>query len=162
MTATPWLSLSIWVPILFGLVILGAGRDRNAAVIRTVALVGSVLAFAVTLPLVTGFDASSAQLQFVENGLAAGAPEDVVSDPQSFTLTRPGHPDGTTRVRAEALVDDAGEIVPRTITSYVWLHAAVDEGGCDCRQGAAGSAAAALIPLLVLLRAKRIFNYLRR
>jgi NADH-quinone oxidoreductase subunit M len=67
MTATtPWLSLSIWIPILFGLVILGAGRDRNAPVIRTVALVGSVLGFAVTLPLVTGFDASSAQLQFVE------------------------------------------------------------------------------------------------
>jgi NADH-quinone oxidoreductase subunit M len=64
--AAPWLSLAIWIPIVFGLVILGAGRDRNAAVIRTVALVGSVLGFAVTLPLVTGFDAASAQLQFVE------------------------------------------------------------------------------------------------
>jgi NADH-quinone oxidoreductase subunit M len=64
--ATPWLSLSIWIPILFGLLILGAGRDRNPSVIRTVALVGSLLSFAVTLPLVTGFDVSSAQLQFVE------------------------------------------------------------------------------------------------
>ena len=63
---TPWLSLSIWIPILFGLVILGAGRDRNSSVIRTVALVGSLLGFLVTLPLITGFDASSAQLQFVE------------------------------------------------------------------------------------------------
>jgi NADH-quinone oxidoreductase subunit M len=65
-SATPWLSLAVWIPIVSGLVIVAAGRDRNAPVIRTVALVGSLLGFAVTLPLVTGFDATSAQLQFVE------------------------------------------------------------------------------------------------
>ena len=36
--ATPWLSLAIWIPIAFGGLILAAGRDRNAGVVRTVAL----------------------------------------------------------------------------------------------------------------------------
>jgi NADH-quinone oxidoreductase subunit M len=63
---TPWLSLAIWIPIAFGTLILGAGRDRNAGVIRTVALVGSLLGLLVTIPLWTGFDAASAGLQFVE------------------------------------------------------------------------------------------------
>jgi len=63
---TPWLSLAIWIPIAFGVVILAAGRDRNPNVIRTVALVGSLLGLLVTLPLYTGFDPASAQLQFVE------------------------------------------------------------------------------------------------
>ena len=39
----PWLSLAIWIPIVFGVAILGAGRDRNPNAIRTVALVGSLL-----------------------------------------------------------------------------------------------------------------------
>ncbi|MDQ3188916.1 MAG: NADH-quinone oxidoreductase subunit M [Pseudomonadota bacterium] len=63
----PWLSLAIWIPIVFGVAILAAGRDRNHGVIRAVALVGSILGLLVTIPLYTGFDASSAQLQFVEN-----------------------------------------------------------------------------------------------
>jgi len=63
---TPWLSLAIWIPIAFGIVILAAGRDRNPNVIRTVALVGSLFGLLVTLPLYTGFDPASAQLQFVE------------------------------------------------------------------------------------------------
>ena len=62
----PWLSLAIWLPIGFGVLILGAGRDRNANVVRTVALVGSLLGLLVTLPLYTGFDAAQAGLQFVE------------------------------------------------------------------------------------------------
>jgi len=64
---TPWLSLAIWIPIAFGVGILAAGRDRNSDVIRAVALIGSLLALAVTVPLYTGFDPSLAQLQFVEN-----------------------------------------------------------------------------------------------
>ena len=48
---TPWLSLAIWIPIAFGGLILAAGRDRNAGVIRTVALVGSLLGLLVTIPL---------------------------------------------------------------------------------------------------------------
>ena len=34
----PWLSLSIWIPILFGILILGLGRDRAAPLVRTLAL----------------------------------------------------------------------------------------------------------------------------
>ncbi|MBC8119805.1 MAG: NADH-quinone oxidoreductase subunit M [Burkholderiaceae bacterium] len=64
---THWLSLAIWIPIGFGVAILAGGRDRNPDVIRSVALIGSLLALAVTIPLYTGFDPSSAQLQFVEN-----------------------------------------------------------------------------------------------
>jgi NADH-quinone oxidoreductase subunit M len=67
--STPWLSLAIWIPIVFGCVILGAGRDRNAGVIRTVALVGSLIGLLVTIPLWTGFDPTSAELQFVERAL---------------------------------------------------------------------------------------------
>jgi len=66
---TPWLSLAIWIPIAFGGLILAAGRDRNAGVIRAVALVGSLLGLLVTIPLWTGFDASTADLQFVERAV---------------------------------------------------------------------------------------------
>jgi NADH-quinone oxidoreductase subunit M len=65
-TATPWLSLAIWIPIAFGVALLAAGRDRSADVVRSIALVGSLLGLLVTLPLYTGFDATSAGLQFVE------------------------------------------------------------------------------------------------
>jgi len=67
--APPWLSLAIWLPILFGVLILGAGRDRNANVVRTVALAGSLLGLLVTLPLYAGFDAAQAGLQFVEKAV---------------------------------------------------------------------------------------------
>ncbi len=66
---TPWLSLAIWIPVAFGGLILAAGRDRNAGVIRTVALVGSLLGLLVTIPLWTGFDAATAELQFVEKAV---------------------------------------------------------------------------------------------
>jgi NADH-quinone oxidoreductase subunit M len=65
-TATPWLSLAIWIPIVFGAALLAAGRDQRADVVRSVALIGSLLGLLVTLPLYTGFDATSADLQFVE------------------------------------------------------------------------------------------------
>jgi len=65
-TPTPWLSLAIWIPIASGLLLLAAGRDRSAAVVRSVALAGSLLGLLVTLPLYAGFDTASAGLQFVE------------------------------------------------------------------------------------------------
>jgi NADH-quinone oxidoreductase subunit M len=68
-TSLPWLSLAIWLPILSGLLILAAGRDSNAGVVRAVALVGSLLGLLVTLPLYAGFDAAQAGLQFVEKGV---------------------------------------------------------------------------------------------
>jgi NADH-quinone oxidoreductase subunit M len=61
-----YLSLSIWIPIAFGVVLLALGRDQHAHVVRWVALVGAVLGLLVTLPLITGFDTASADMQFTE------------------------------------------------------------------------------------------------
>ena len=67
MTAeTPWLSLAIWIPILFGAAVLATGADRNARIARWLALVGSVIGFLVTIPLFTGFDTGTSAFQFVE------------------------------------------------------------------------------------------------
>lgn len=61
------LSLAIWMPIFFGLILLALGRDDQANAVRWLALAAAVLSFVVTLPLVTGFDASTAAMQFSEN-----------------------------------------------------------------------------------------------
>lgn len=66
MHSFPILSVAIWLPIVFGLLVLAVGNDRNPAAARWVALIGSVLGLIVTLPLITGFDSSTAALQFVE------------------------------------------------------------------------------------------------
>jgi NADH-quinone oxidoreductase subunit M len=60
------LSLAIWTPILFGVILLAFGRDEHAKVVRWIALIGSVVSLAVTLPLYSGFDVSTSALQFVE------------------------------------------------------------------------------------------------
>ena len=61
------LSVSIWLPIAIGSLLLALGRDENAATVRWVALLGAIASFLVTIPLVTGFDQATAALQFVEN-----------------------------------------------------------------------------------------------
>jgi NADH-quinone oxidoreductase subunit M len=66
MQGLPILSLAIWVPIAFGLAVLAIGRDRNPAPARWLALVGSIAGFLVTIPLWTGFDTSTAAMQFTE------------------------------------------------------------------------------------------------
>jgi NADH-quinone oxidoreductase subunit M len=63
------LSLAIWTPILFGVILLAFGRDEHAKVVRWVALIGSIISLAVTLPLYSGFDTSTAALQFVEKSM---------------------------------------------------------------------------------------------
>ena len=60
------LSVAIWLPILVGGVLLALGRDENAAAVRWIALIGAVASFVVTVPLITGFDVSSAAMQFQE------------------------------------------------------------------------------------------------
>ncbi|OWQ45526.1 NADH-quinone oxidoreductase subunit M [Roseateles noduli] len=60
------LSLSIWLPIVCGGLLLALGRDNNAGAVRWMALVGAVLSFLVTLPLISGFDNTTAAMQFVE------------------------------------------------------------------------------------------------
>ena len=62
----PYLSLAIWVPIVAGLLALAVGRDRDAATVRWIALVGAVAGFLVTLPLYAQFDVSTGAMQFVE------------------------------------------------------------------------------------------------
>ena len=61
------LSLAIWTPIAFGVILLALGRDEQARAVRWVSLIGALVSFLVTLPLYTGFDPSTAQMQFVEN-----------------------------------------------------------------------------------------------
>src|SRR6266576_2096046 len=64
--AFPWLSAAIWIPIGFGLFLLSAGRDRSAAVVRAVALIGSLAGLLATVPVVNGFRLDQAGLQFEE------------------------------------------------------------------------------------------------
>ena len=66
MHAFPILSTAIWLPIVFGLLVLAVGNDKNPGTARWIALIGSLLGLAVTIPLITGFDSSTAALQFVE------------------------------------------------------------------------------------------------
>ncbi len=66
MNTFPLLSAAIWIPILFGIAVLALGNDRNANVVRSVSLAGSILGLIATLPLFTGFDRSTAAMQFVE------------------------------------------------------------------------------------------------
>ncbi|MBK6595833.1 MAG: NADH-quinone oxidoreductase subunit M [Burkholderiales bacterium] len=61
------LSLAIWTPIAFGVVLLALGRDDQAKVVRWFALVGAIVSFLLTLPLYTRFDTATAAMQFVEN-----------------------------------------------------------------------------------------------
>ena len=60
------LSTVIWLPIVAGLIVLLAGSDRNAAVVRWLALIGAIAGFVVALPLWTGFDRTIAGMQFEE------------------------------------------------------------------------------------------------
>jgi NADH-quinone oxidoreductase subunit M len=61
------LSLAIWTPIAFGVMLLALGRDDQAHAVRWVALVGSVVSLLVTLPLYLQFNVTTAAMQFVEN-----------------------------------------------------------------------------------------------
>jgi NADH-quinone oxidoreductase subunit M len=65
-STVPYLSLAIWLPIAFGLLVLAIGRDDNPGVVRVVSLVGAIISFLVTLPLARGFDKFAHGFQFVE------------------------------------------------------------------------------------------------
>ena len=62
----PWLTLAIFVPIVAGLLVLLVGRDERPEFTRVLSLVGAVIGFLVTIPLYTGFDPYTANMQFVE------------------------------------------------------------------------------------------------
>jgi NADH-quinone oxidoreductase subunit M len=63
------LSAAIWLPIASGLVLLAIGRDENAHAVRWIALIAAVISFGVTVPLIAGFDSSTAAMQFVERAM---------------------------------------------------------------------------------------------
>jgi NADH-quinone oxidoreductase subunit M len=67
MQSFPLLSIAIWLPMIVGVLILAIGNDRNPGTVRWIALIGSILGFLVTLPLISQFDNSSAAMQFVES-----------------------------------------------------------------------------------------------
>lgn len=60
------LSLAIWTPIAFGVLLLAFGSDKHAGAVRWLALIGALAGFAVTLPLYEGFKLGTAAMQFVE------------------------------------------------------------------------------------------------
>src|SRR5690606_25188427 len=61
----PILSILIWLPIFAGAAVLAIGSER-AALAKQVALGVSVLTFVLSIPLYTGFDTTTASMQFVE------------------------------------------------------------------------------------------------
>jgi len=63
------LSLAIWCPIAFGVLVLAIGRDENAGMVRAVSLLGALVSFLITLPIFTGFDNTAVNMQFVEQAL---------------------------------------------------------------------------------------------
>jgi NADH-quinone oxidoreductase subunit M len=60
------LSLAVWLPIFSGIFLLALGSDKNASIARWLALVAALLSFVVTLPVISGFDATTATMQFTE------------------------------------------------------------------------------------------------
>ena len=62
----PIISIAIWLPIIFGILVLATGDDKNAPLARILAMVGSVLGFLITIPLYTSFARDTSEMQFVE------------------------------------------------------------------------------------------------
>lgn len=62
----PVLSLAIWMPVAFGILVLLVGKEERAAMVRWLSLFGSLVSLMVTLPLVFQFDKEAHGLQFVE------------------------------------------------------------------------------------------------
>ena len=65
LTDLPLLSLVVWLPILGGFLVLALGSNSDNAA-RRLALVVSIVTFLVSLPLWSGFDTSTAAMQFQE------------------------------------------------------------------------------------------------
>ncbi len=66
MYSLPLLSLSIWTPIAFGILILLLGRDTHADTVRWLALLGAAVSLLITIPVVSGFNPALPGMQFVE------------------------------------------------------------------------------------------------
>ena len=66
MFADHLLSISIWLPIVGGILVLMLGSDERKGLVRQLSLLVSVLTFVITIPLWTGFDRTTAAMQYVE------------------------------------------------------------------------------------------------
>jgi NADH-quinone oxidoreductase subunit M len=62
----PLLSLTVWTPIIGGMAVLFSGDKGDTMGVRKLALVVSVITFILSIGLYTGFDSSTANMQFVE------------------------------------------------------------------------------------------------
>jgi len=62
----PLLSLTLWTPIIGGLTVLFTGDKGDTQGVRRLALVVSIITFLLSLGLYTGFDSTTASMQFVE------------------------------------------------------------------------------------------------
>src|SRR5260363_91895 len=66
MSAFPWLSLAIWVPIVCGVLLWIQSARVAPNIARRLALAAAVVSFGVTLTLIAGFDTDKSALQFSE------------------------------------------------------------------------------------------------
>lgn len=62
----PLLSLAIWSPIVFGIVVLAIGRDNNSSLVRIVSLIGALISLVATIPVVQNFNNAAHGFQLVE------------------------------------------------------------------------------------------------
>jgi len=62
----PLLSLVVWTPIIGGIVVLLSGDKGSSEGARRIALIFSIVTFVLSIGLFTGFDTSTADMQFVE------------------------------------------------------------------------------------------------
>ncbi len=62
----PLLSLVIWTPIIGGLLVLLTGSKNNGLEAKVLSLLVTLLAFGLSIPLYSGFDSATHQMQFVE------------------------------------------------------------------------------------------------
>ncbi|MCG6939549.1 MAG: NADH-quinone oxidoreductase subunit M [Gammaproteobacteria bacterium] len=66
MSDLPLLSLVVWLPIIGGVAVLLSGDKGDAGGVRVLSLVVAIATFVLSLGLYTGFDSSTAAMQFVE------------------------------------------------------------------------------------------------
>jgi NADH-quinone oxidoreductase subunit M len=62
----PLLSLVIWTPIIGGLLVMLIGSGRSGLEAKVLSLLVALLTFAISIPLYTGFDTATYQMQFTE------------------------------------------------------------------------------------------------
>ena len=62
----PLLSLVTWTPIIGGVLVLFANKEEQVGLAKMLALAVAAITFLLTIPLYTGFDTTTYQMQFSE------------------------------------------------------------------------------------------------